>query len=46
MATPKYVGKMAGKDFLNTQDFTQEELTEVLDAAVDLKKKFRKHQCG
>jgi len=44
LATPKYVGKMAGKDFLNTQDFTQEELTEVLDAAVDLKKKFRKRE--
>ena len=44
MATPKYVGKMAGKDFLNTQDFSQEEITEILDAAVDLKKKFRKRQ--
>jgi ornithine carbamoyltransferase len=35
---------MKGKDFLNTQDFTQEELTAVLNAADDLREKFRKRK--
>jgi ornithine carbamoyltransferase len=30
-----------GKDFLNTQDFTQEELKKLLEVAEDLKKKFK-----
>ncbi len=38
---PKYVGAFGGKDFLNTQDFTQEEIRQVLDAAADLKEKFK-----
>jgi ornithine carbamoyltransferase len=32
---------MAGRDFLNTQDFSQEEIKEILDAAADLKKRFK-----
>ncbi len=35
---------MAGKDFLNTQDFTQEEIKAILDAAADLKQRFRKRE--
>jgi len=42
MAIPSYVGSMGGKDFLNTQDFTQSQIKKVLDAADDLKKKFKK----
>jgi len=38
---PKYVGALKGKDFLNTQDFSQEEITQVIDAADDLKEKFK-----
>ena len=41
MAMPSYVGLFKGKDFLNTQDFTQDELKQILDAADDLRKKFR-----
>ncbi len=41
MEIPKYVGALKGKDFLNTQDFSQEEIKRVLDAAEDLKKKFK-----
>jgi len=40
MAVPSYVGAFEGKDFLNTQDFTQDELRQILDAADDLKEKF------
>ena len=42
-----FVGKWKGKDFLDTDDFSQEEIVEVLDAADDLRKLFRsrkKHQ--
>ncbi|MEW6222321.1 MAG: ornithine carbamoyltransferase [Candidatus Hadarchaeota archaeon] len=35
---------MKGKDFLNTQDFTQDELRRILDAADDLRTKFRKKE--
>lgn len=42
MKAPSYVGSMAGKDFLNTNDFTQERIASVLKAAEDLKVKFRK----
>ena len=41
MSLPSYVGKMKGKHFLNTNDFTQEEIKEILEAARDLRKKFR-----
>jgi ornithine carbamoyltransferase len=41
MAIPSYVGLFKGKDFLNTQDFTQDELKQILDVADDLRKKFR-----
>ncbi len=44
MEMPKYVGSMRWKDFLNTQDYTQEELTQILDAADDLKKKFKNRE--
>lgn len=41
MEIPKYVGTFKGRNFLNTQDFSQEEITQVLDAAMDLKEKFK-----
>ncbi|MEA1904482.1 MAG: ornithine carbamoyltransferase [Candidatus Hadarchaeota archaeon] len=41
MDVPEYVGAFGEKDFLNTQDFTQEEIRQVLDAAADLKEKFK-----
>lgn len=41
MDIPEYVGAFRGKDFLNTQDFTQDEIKQVLDAAADLKEKFK-----
>lgn len=44
LGTPKYVGAMKGKDFLNTQDFTQDDLRKILDAADDLRTKFRKKE--
>jgi N-acetylornithine carbamoyltransferase len=36
-----FVGKWKGKDFLDTGDFSQEEIEQVLDAADDLRKLFR-----
>ena len=42
MRVPPYVGSMAGKDFLDTNDFSQEQIPKVLKAAEDLKGKFRK----
>ena len=42
MEFPSYVGSLKGKDFVNTQDFTQEQIKKVLDAADDLRQKFRK----
>jgi N-acetylornithine carbamoyltransferase len=42
MPIPKYVGSMRGKDFINTQDFSQAQIKKILDAADDLKKKFKK----
>jgi N-acetylornithine carbamoyltransferase len=42
MSVPSYVGSMAGKDFLDTNDHTQDEITKILKAAGDLKRKFRK----
>ncbi|KXB09460.1 ornithine carbamoyltransferase [candidate division MSBL1 archaeon SCGC-AAA833F18] len=44
MSTPKYVGALSGRDVLNTQEFSQEELNQILDAAEDLKKKFGKRE--
>lgn len=44
---PSYVGCWKGKDFLDTNDYSQEEIKKVLDAADDLRKLFRarkKHQ--
>jgi len=41
LKVPGYVGKFSGKDFLNTQDFSQDELNQILDAAEDLKKRFK-----
>jgi ornithine carbamoyltransferase len=42
MKAPPYVGSMAGQDFLDTNDHTQEEIAKILKAAEDLKVKFRK----
>ncbi len=36
-----FVGKWKGKHFLDTDDFSQEEIEQVLDAADDLRKSFR-----
>lgn len=36
-----FVGVWKGKDFLDTSDFSQEEIKKVLDAADDLRKLFR-----
>jgi len=41
---PEYIGTMRGKDFLNTQDFTQEDIRRILDAADDLKEKFKRRE--
>lgn len=41
MSIPSYVGAMRGKHFLNTNDFTQEEIMEILKAASDLRERFR-----
>lgn len=41
MDIPEYVGAFGGKDFLNTQDFNQDEIRQILDAAADLKEKFK-----
>lgn len=41
MSLPSYVGIWKGRDFLNTQDYTQEEIHMILDAADDLRNKFR-----
>jgi len=44
---PSYVGCWKGKHFLDTNDYSQEEIKKVLDAADDLRKLFRarkKHQ--
>jgi len=35
-----FVGIWKGKDFLNTNDFSQKEITQILDAADDLRKLF------
>ncbi len=42
MSALSYVGSMGGKDFLNTNDYSQEEISEILRAADDLKDDFRK----
>ena len=42
MKVPPYVGSMSGKDFLDTNDHTQEEIAKILKAAEDLRVKFRK----
>jgi len=39
MGVPSYVGMFEGKDWLTVQDWTQEELKALVDAALDLKKK-------
>jgi len=42
MSKPPYVGSMAGQDFLDTNDRSQEEIAKVLKAAEDLKTRFRR----
>jgi len=41
MSIPSYVGAMHGRSFINTNDFTQEEIYEIIKAARDLREKFR-----
>ncbi|MEM4269938.1 MAG: hypothetical protein QW223_07470, partial [Candidatus Caldarchaeum sp.] len=38
---PTYVGRLHGRDFLNTNDFSQEEINNILKAARDLRQRFR-----
>ncbi|MEM1517594.1 MAG: ornithine carbamoyltransferase [Nitrososphaerota archaeon] len=40
MSVPSYVGSMKGKDFINTNDFTQEEIHAIIKAAMDLREKY------
>jgi len=40
--TPSYVGLFRGRDWICTQEWTREELNQILDAASELKEKFRK----
>lgn len=40
-AKPKYVGRFKGRDWLETQSWSQEELKELIEAAKDLKKKYK-----
>ncbi len=44
MKKPEYVGFLEDKDFLTLQDFSREELTQVLDAADDLKTKYENRE--
>ncbi len=44
MSLPSYVGIWRGKDFLNTQGFSQEDLINILNVADDLKRKLRKRR--
>lgn len=39
-----FVGKWKGEDFLDTNDFSQEQIKEVLDSADALRKLFRSHK--
>ncbi|MCS7117201.1 MAG: ornithine carbamoyltransferase [Thaumarchaeota archaeon] len=41
MEFPRYVGSMRGRHFLNTNDFTRDEIEEVLRVARDLREKYR-----
>ncbi len=40
-AVVSYVGLYKGRDWINTQDWTQDELKRILDVGLDLKRKFR-----
>lgn len=42
MAIPGYIGAFRGRDWINTQDWSREDLDDILEAALDLKKKFKK----
>lgn len=44
MSKPDYIGALSGQDFLTTQDFSQKELTQILDVADDLKSKHNKRE--
>jgi ornithine carbamoyltransferase len=41
MGKPWYVGYWEGKDFLSVKDWTQDDIKKVIEAAVDLKRKFK-----
>jgi ornithine carbamoyltransferase len=41
---PSFVGSWAGKDFLNTNDFSQQEIKKILDAADSLRQLFHAHK--
>ena len=39
-----FVGSLAGRDFLNTNDFSQQEINKILDAADTLRRLYRTHK--
>ena len=41
---PSFVGLWSGKDFLNTNDFSQDEIKKILDAADSLREQFHTHK--
>ena len=41
---PSFVGLWSGKDFLNTNDFSQQEIKKILDAADSLRQLFHTHK--
>lgn len=44
MTEPDYVGELSGQSFLTTQNFSREQLEQILDAADDLKKKYQNRE--
>lgn len=44
MNKPSYVGELSGQDFLTTEDFTREELSRMLDAADDIKERYKRRE--
>lgn len=41
MSLPSFVGEMRGKHFLNTNDFTQDEVARIIDVSFQLEQDFR-----
>lgn len=41
---PSYLGRLQGRHFLNTNDFSQREIADILKAARDLREKYRRRK--